>query len=161
VSGSNPEPSRARIRGRWAERTRLLERRFTVRTTVEAAWSHLERVEDWPSWARHIRRIELRPSGPLRLDSEGTIQLATGIRSTFRVEELNRGRNWSWVGPFLWLTVHYDHQFTRVGPQETEVRLILEGEGPGVTIFGRIFAAIYARNLDRAIPNLIRELEPR
>lgn len=139
--------------------TRLLERHFTVRTTLEMAWAHLERVEQWPSWARHIRRIELRPSGPLTLHSEGAIQLTTGIRSTFRVEELNRGCNWRWVGPFLWLTVHYDHQFATIGPQETEVRFIVDAEGLGVALFGRIFAAIYARNLDRAIPNLIRELE--
>jgi Polyketide cyclase / dehydrase and lipid transport len=138
---------------------RLLERRFCVKVPLEKVWAHLERVEQWPSWARHIRRIDLRPSGPLRPHSEGAIQLTVGIRSTFRVEELNTGRNWRWVGPFLWLTVHYDHQFARIGPQETEVRFVVDGEGLGVAVFGRIFAAIYARNLDRAIPNLIPELQ--
>jgi hypothetical protein len=33
------------------------------------------------------------------------------------------------------------------------------GEGFGAGVFGRVFAAIYARNLDRAIPSLVRELE--
>ena len=69
------------------------------------------------------------------------------------MEELNTGVNWKWAGPFLWITVHYDHQFTRVGPEETEIGFVLDTEGVGV--FGRLFVAIYARNLDRAIPNLV------
>ncbi len=141
------------------ELVRLLERRFTVKVPLQKAWAHLERVEQWPSWARHIRKIELRPPGPLGLESEGTIKLTNGIKSTFRMAELNAGNNWKWVGPFLWITVHYDHKFKRIGPQETEITFVLDGEGFGVGIFGRIFAAIYARNLDRAIPNLIEELE--
>jgi hypothetical protein len=55
--------------------------------------------------------------------------------------------------------VHYDHQFNRTGPQETEIGFVLDGEGFGVAVFGRLFAAIYARNVDRAIPNLAKELE--
>ena len=138
---------------------RLLERRFTVKAGLERAWAHLERVEQWPSWARHIRRIDLRPQGPLGLESKGTIRLTNGVRSTFRMAELNPGKNWKWVGPFLWITIHYDHRFKRLGPEESEIVFVLDGEGFGVGVFGRLFAAIYARNLDRAIPNLIEELE--
>ena len=85
--------------------------------------------------------------------------MTNGIRSTFRMEELNVGNNWRWVGPFLWLTVHYDHQFKRTGPEESEIGFVLDGEGFGAGVFGRLFAVMYARNLDRAIPNLIKELE--
>jgi len=138
---------------------RLLERRFTVKVPLERAWAHLERVERWPSWAPHIRRIALRPSGALGSNSEGTIQLTNGIRSTFRMEEHHYGRNWRWAGLFLWITVHYDHQFSRAGPAETQVGFILDGEGFGAGVFGRLFAAIYARNLDRAIPKLVEELQ--
>jgi hypothetical protein len=38
-------------------------------------------------------------------------------------------------------------------------RNTLMGEGFGASVFGRLLAAIYARNLDKAIPNLIDELE--
>ena len=138
---------------------RLLERRFIVKVPLDKAWDHLVRVEQWSSWARHIRRIDLRPPGSVGLDSEGDIRLTNGIRSTFRMTELNEGSNWRWVGPFLWITVHYDHQFKRIGPSETEIGFVLDGEGFGVGVFGRLFAAIYAHNLDRAIPNLIKELE--
>ena len=138
---------------------RLLERRFKVNASVERVWAHLERVEQWPTWARHIQRVDLRPSGRLGLDSAGAIRLTNGIRSTFRMEELNAGRNWKWAGPFLWITVHYDHQFRQAGPEKAEIAFVLDGEGFGVGVFGRLFAAIYARNLDRAIPNLVKELE--
>jgi hypothetical protein len=73
--------------------------------------------------------------------------------------ELNAKTNWKWAGPFLWITVHYDHQFSRTGPEESEIRFVLDGEGFGAAVFGRLFAAIYARNLDRAIPHLVAELE--
>lgn len=101
----------------------------------------------------------MRPPGPLGPNSEGAIHLTNGISSTFRVEELNARHNWAWVGPFLWLSVRYDHQFQEIGSAETEVAFVLDGEGLGVGLFGRVFAAIYARNLDRAIPGLIEELE--
>ena len=138
---------------------RLLERRFRVKAPLEKAWRHLEKVERWPTWARHIRRIELRPAGELRSDSAGTLLLTNGIRSTFRMEQFNPGTNWQWAGPFLWITVHYDHQFAQAGPKETEIAFVLDGEGFGAALFGRLFAAIYARNLDRAIPHLIHEIE--
>jgi hypothetical protein len=138
---------------------RLLERRFRVKAPFESAWAHLERVEQWPSWARHIRRIELRPAGPLNAGSEGTIYLTNGVRSTFRMEELNPDTNWKWEGPFLWLAVHYDHQFSRLGPDASELRFVVDGDGFGSAVLGRLFAALDARNLDRAIPNLVAELE--
>jgi hypothetical protein len=138
---------------------RLLERRFTVKTSLEKAWAHLEKVEEWPSWARHIRTIELHPPGGLTPVSAGTILLTNGIRSTFRMEELRPGQNWKWAGPFLWITVHYDHQFEKTGSQESAIGFVLDGEGFAVGLFGRLFAAVYARNLDRAIPLLVKELD--
>jgi hypothetical protein len=124
-----------------------------------SAWAHLAKVDSWPSWAKHIKRVELTPPGPLTPRSEGKIHLTNGVRSTFRMEELDPGVSWKWAGPFLWLTVHYDHRFRSLGPSECELAFSLDGEGPGAGLFGRLFAAIYARNVDRAIPRLVQELE--
>jgi hypothetical protein len=137
----------------------LLERRFSAKVPIEAAWTHLEKVQSWPSWAKHIRRIELTPSGPLTARSAGRIHLTNGVWSTFRMEELSPGRSWKWAGEFLWITVHYDHRFRSLGPRETELTFSLEGEGRGVGVLGPIFASVYARNLDRALPRLVQELE--
>lgn len=138
---------------------RLLERRFTVKAPVEKTWAHLAQVSEWPSWARHIRSIDLTPAGPLTLRSEGVIRLTNGVRSTFRMKELNPGVNWRWAGPFLWLTVDYDHRFRPLTPDQSEIEFVLDGEGFGVGVFGRLFATIYALNLDRAIPRLVAELD--
>jgi hypothetical protein len=138
---------------------RLLERRFRAQAPLEAVWAHLERVEAWPTWAKHIERVELAPSGPLAVGSRGTIHLRNGIVSTFEVTGLEQWVRWIWSGPFLWLTVEYDHRFERIEAGVTEVVFRLDARGFAVSLLGRLFAAIYARNLDRAIPHLVRELE--
>jgi hypothetical protein len=63
------------------------------------------------------------------------------------MEELNPQRNWKWSGPFLWLTVHYDHRFAGVDRNESEVTFTIDAEGFGASVFGRLFAAIYSINL--------------
>ena len=73
--------------------------------------------------------------------------------------EINPYHNWKWVGPFLWLTVHYDHRFESVSSNETRVRFVLDASGFSVGFFGRLFAMIYRRNLERAIPLLIQSME--
>jgi hypothetical protein len=138
---------------------RVLERTFVAKTSAEQAWAHLENVEQWPSWARHIRRITLNPRGPLRENSEGVIYLTNGLRSTFRMEAINPITNWRWGGSFLWLAVHYDHRFEPMSNEGSKITFTIDVEGVGAAIFGRVFAAIYAVSLDRAIPILVRELE--
>jgi len=138
---------------------RLLEKRFIAHVPASAAWEHLARVESWPSWAKHIRRVELCPPGPLGPGSAGTIHLSNGVRSTFRMTQWSPGANWKWTGSFLWLTVDYDHLFRPTGSSETEITFVVEAEGLGVSLLGRVFAFVYRHNLERAIPALVRELE--
>ncbi len=80
------------------------------------------------------------------------------MKSSFAVTELETYRNWKWVGRFLWLTVHYDHRFEATNPQQTKLTWIVEAEGLGVSIFGKLFAKVYNKNLERAIPLLIAEM---
>jgi hypothetical protein len=54
---------------------RVLERAFVVKAPLAEAWRHLELIEHWPSWARHIRRIQLTPAGALTEASAGSIEL--------------------------------------------------------------------------------------
>jgi hypothetical protein len=136
----------------------LVHREFTVNSPLDSAWRHLASVERWPSWAKHIKRIEVTPAGAIGPASRGVIHLSIGAKSAFTVVEFNPPRNWKWVGPFLWLTVHYDHVFEELEPRKTKLTWIVEGEGAGASIAGRLFAKIYNRNLDRAIPLLIQEM---
>ena len=137
----------------------MLVREFEVRVPLAEAWGFLARVEDWPSWARHIRRIDLRPPGALTESSTGVVVLKNGIRSSFTMCELVPGRSWAWEGAFLWLRIRYDHRFEQLDARRTKIVFRIEGDGPGVGSLGRLFAAIYARDLDRAIPRLVEALE--
>jgi hypothetical protein len=125
---------------------------------LQRAWDHLARVEQWPSWALHIKKIELQPPGELGPQSSGVIRLTNGITPVFRMTEFNPPRNWKWVSRFLWLTVIYDHRFEALDGEHTKLIWIVEAQGWGAGILGRLFARIYRRNLERAIPLLIREM---
>ena len=81
------------------------------------------------------------------------------MKSTFQMTEFNPKHNWKWFGPFLWLTVHYDHRFESVTGNQTRVRFVLDASGFGVGFFGPLFARIYSRNLERSIPLLIEAME--
>ena len=136
----------------------LIRREFTVDVPVQQAWKHLAKIEEWPSWARHIKAVEVSPPGELGPRSTGIIRLRNGVKSAFAMSQFEPHRHWKWDGPFLWITIHYDHVFEELGPRKTKLTWVVEGEGFGVSVFGRLFAKIYNRNLKKAIPSLIQEM---
>jgi Polyketide cyclase / dehydrase and lipid transport len=136
----------------------LVRREFTVDVSLQEAWDRLAQVESWPSWAKHIKRVALQPPGPLTNHSAGVFRLAGGARSTFRMEAYEPPARWQWVGRFLTVDVHYDHRFEVVDEQHTRLVWTVNAEGHGAASLGRAFGAIYARNLDKAIPNLQAEM---
>jgi len=143
----------------------LLRREFTVDLPIEQAWQHLARVEQWPSWARHIKRVEVQPPGELGPTSTGRLHLDNPVKSgwpgssaVFRVTEFNPYRNWKWVAGFLWLTCHYDHLFEELSPTQTKLTWVIDASGFGKSVIGRLFARIYRKSLDRAIPLLVEQM---
>ena len=136
----------------------LVRREFTVDVALQRAWDRVADVESWPSWAKHIKRVTLDPPGPLTERSAGAFRLAGGMRSTFRMETYEPPQRWQWVGRFLTADVHYDHRFEAIDEGRTRLVWTVVADGPGEASLGRVFGAIYARNLDQAIPNLQREL---
>ncbi|MBI4430043.1 MAG: SRPBCC family protein [Ignavibacteriales bacterium] len=136
----------------------LLRREFTVEVGREKAWNHLARVEEWPSWASHIKRIEVATTGEIGPTSRGIIRLRNGVKSEFTMSEFNPYFNWKWKGAFLWLTIHYDHLFEAINDNQTRLVWVVEGEGFSVSFLGKLFAFIYNRNLNKAIPRLVDEM---
>jgi hypothetical protein len=148
----------------------LLRREFTVELPYEKAWQQLARVEQWPLWAKHIRQVEVEPPGELGPGSTGRLHLTSaleafrvllpfrGLTATFRVTEFNPYENWKWVSAFLWLWCHYDHRFEELTPTRTKMTWVIEGNGFAVSVIGRLFAKIYSKNLDRAIPLLVAQM---
>jgi hypothetical protein len=137
----------------------LIKREFIVNATVDAAFGHLAQVEQWPSWAKHIRRVALEPSGPVTAATQGTLYLTNGIKTQFHMTSFDPPRSWEWVGKFLWMAIAYDHRFMAVSDSQTQIGFIVKGEGAGLSTAGRLFAAAYNANLNRAIPNLIAEYD--
>jgi hypothetical protein len=136
----------------------LIRREFTVDVPLPRAWEHLARIEEWPSWAPHIKRIELQPPGDLSPQSMGVIHLSNGLKPAFRVTEFNPPHNWKWVGFFLWLTVLYNHWFESLDPGHTKLTWIVQAQGFGARLLGPLFAKIYRRSLEKAVPLLIAEM---
>jgi polyketide cyclase/dehydrase/lipid transport protein len=120
----------------------LIRREFIVDLPLERAWRHLARVEEWPSWARHIRRIEMQPPGELGPDSTGYMQLINGLKPVWKVTEFKPHRSWKWAGSFLWLTIEYDHLFEEVNPAQTKITFLVEATGFGASFLGRLFALV-------------------
>jgi hypothetical protein len=139
----------------------LLRREFIVERGIDDAWRHLARIEQWPSWARHIKKIDLSPPSELGPGSTGVLYLRNGIKSTFKVTEFLSGRSWRWVGGFLWATVDYDHLFTKLSDSRTSITFVVSARGCCISTIGRLFAWIYKRNLDVAIPHLVQEMNTR
>jgi hypothetical protein len=135
-----------------------LRRVFTVELSAERVWQYLARVEQWPSWAKHIKRVEVEPPGELGPESTGRMLLANGLKPVWKVTEFHPYRNWKWVGDFLWLKVDYDHQFDEVTPTQTKITFVVEATGFGVSILGRLFAKVYSKSLDPAIARLVGEM---
>ena len=135
----------------------LLRTSFEVAAPIQTAWDHLSRVEQWTSWAFHIKRVELGPPGALTAESVGRFHLSNGVKSSFVMRIFEPPHRWLWSGPFLWMQVHYDHLFEALPDGRTRLTWIIEGEGFGISLFGRLFASIYRRNLEKAVPRLQSE----
>src|SRR5262249_21082463 len=108
--------------------TMLLSRQFTVDRPLEQAWQHLARAERWPTWAKHIRQVELQPPGEVGPNTTGRLTLSNGVKSALTMTEFNPQRNWKWVGRFLWLTVSFDHRFEELNPMQTKLTWIVEAK---------------------------------
>lgn len=137
----------------------LLTRTFTVTASPQASWDALIHAEAWPAWAHHIRRVELTPAGPVGAATNAVIVLTNRTKARVAVTELEAGRRFRWDGRFLWLGLGYDHVVEPLADGGSRITFTVAGDGPGVASIGRLFARIYARNLDRAIPNLRSQLD--
>jgi hypothetical protein len=133
---------------------RLLERTFAVEATAERAWAELVAAQQWPRWARHLASVQVTPPGPVGPGSSATLKLTNHTTARMRVIEFQDGRRFRWEGSFLWLGLGYDHLVTTDEVGRVHITFAVDGAGRGVNTIGRLFASIYARNLDRAIPRL-------
>jgi Polyketide cyclase / dehydrase and lipid transport len=133
---------------------RLLERTFVVEAAAERAWAELAAAEQWPRWARHLRSVQVTPPGPVGPASRATLKLTNHTTATMEVTEFEDERRFRWEGSLLWLGLGYDHLVTTDDRGRVSITFTVDAAGPGVNTIGPLFASIYGRKLDRAIPRL-------
>jgi uncharacterized membrane protein len=138
----------------------LIQREFVVDAPLERAWDHLARIGTWPSWAKHIKTVTVEPPGELSPSTVAVFHLTNGIKTRFAVTEFVPKSHWKWISEFLGITIHYDHRFEAINHDRTKMHFIIEAKdlGFGRFLLGKLYAAIYSKNLDRAIPNLVAEI---
>jgi hypothetical protein len=139
----------------------VVERSFMVEAPVNVAWDHLTKLEQWPSWAPHIKRVELTPPGALAEGSRGIFHQRRPMTATFQVKELRYLRNLTLRGRVMGIEIEYDHRLEAVSEHRTQVTFVAgcRGAGAGLTI--KLFTMLHGRSLDQAIPLLIAEINGR
>ena len=137
-----------------------IRREFVVDAPLERAWQHLARVEAWPSWAKHIKGVTVEPPRELSPSTVAVFHLAFGFKARFAVTEFVPKTHWKWISNFFGITVHYDHRFEPINHDRTKMQFIIEARdlGFGGYLLGKLYGAIYSKNLDKAIPNLVAEI---
>ncbi len=119
----------------------FVRKEFTVDVPLERVWEYVTRFDEWPKWAKHIKRIEFE-SGELKLGSKGKFYFKLGLKAIFEVNELHSLRNWKWRGPTLWLNVETDHIFLPIDNYHTKLTWTWACEGFGEIIVGRILGVL-------------------
>ncbi len=137
-----------------------IRREFIVDAPLERAWQHLARVEAWPSWAAHIKSVTVEPPGELSPSTVAVFHLAFGLKARFAVTEFVPKSHWKWISKFLGATIHYDHRFEPINHDRTKMQFIIEANnlGFGRFLLAKLYTAMYSKNLDKAIPNLVAEI---
>ena len=132
----------------------VIRRSFEVESPLEQAWHRLADVERWPEWAPHISLVELSPPGELGPTSRGALHIKLLGRNTFRMSAWQPPSRWEWVGGLPGLRIYYDHRFESAGPASTRLEWVVTLRGPISPLIRRVFARVYGRKLDLAIPRL-------
>ena len=102
--------------------------------------------------------MDVTPAGAVTVGSRGVVRLTNGTTASQVVSELVERDHWRWDGRFLWFKLVYDHRFEALPSGGCRITFTVDGEGVGQHTVGRVFALIYARNLDRSLPALAEEL---
>ena len=73
--------------------------------------------------------------------------------------EFERLQHWKWAGRLFGSQILYDHVFSQVEPGQTAIRFTVDITGRLGVLIGGIFGRIYRKNLERAVPLLVRQIE--
>jgi hypothetical protein len=122
-------------------------------------WGHLAKLEQWPSWAAHIRRMDPTPPGELAAETRVVLHMRAGPRASMTVTEFDAPRRWVWEGRSLGVTTRFEHRLDEVAESRTRVWFLAWMSGPLSLPAGWAFGTMMHRYLLRALPKLKDEIE--
>lgn len=122
-------------------------------------WDHLAKLEQWPSWAGHIKKMDPTPPGELTSETEVVLHMKMGARTRMRVTEYDPPRRWMWEGKGFGTTIRFEHALEPVGEGRTRVWFLAWMGGPLSGPGGWTFGRMMRRYLSAALPALKAEIE--
>lgn len=137
----------------------VVREQVVVDRPASAAWKHLANLEDWPSWAGHIRRMDPTPPGELTASTQVMLHMRAGPRTKMIVTEYDPPRRWVWEGKSFGMTTTFEHRLEEAGEGGTRIWFLAWVSGPLSGPGGWIFGKMMHRYLARALPKLKAEIE--
>ena len=137
----------------------VVREKVDVDRPSSAAWKHLARLEDWPSWADHIRRMEPTPPGDLTASTQVLLHMSAGPRNNMIVTEYDPPNRWVWEGRSFGVTTLFEHKFEEIDQNRTRIWFLASMSGPLALLVGPIFGRMMHRYLSRALPKLKSQME--
>lgn len=137
----------------------VVREQVVVERSPQEAWDHLARLEQWPSWAAHIRRMEPMPPGNLTSSTRVVLHMRAGPRTTMTVTEYDPPKRWVWEGKSFGTMTRFEHQLEPVGEGHTRIWFLAWMSGPFARPGDWIFGKMMSRYLATALPKLKKEIE--
>ncbi len=137
----------------------VVREQVVVARPVSAAWKHLANLEEWPSWAGHIRQMDPTPPGELTASTQVMLHMRAGPRTLMIVTEYEPPRRWVWEGRSFGITTLFEHKLEEIGAGQTRIWFLAWVSGPLAGPGGWTFGKMIRRYLARALPKLKGEIE--
>lgn len=132
---------------RWSETEPAVDRSVEVEAPLEQAWHQLADGAVAP-----VSDGELGPT------SRGALHIERLGRNSFRMSAWQPPTRWEWVGGLPEGRIYYDHRFRVSGPGINTIAVVGRLARTHVTLTRGVFARVYGRKLDLAIPRLLEWL---
>jgi hypothetical protein len=131
-----------------------IRRELVVDVPAHTAWNHFAKVEEWITWSSDLDRVEMTPKGAITADSQGILVTRSGVRATVKVVAYEPYVRWAWWARILWARFYINYDFEPTDDNRTLIRWTVHVSG----FAGQVFAVVFGRHMNKAIPNLIHEM---
>lgn len=99
----------------------VVREEVVVDRSPSVAWKHLAKLEEWPSWAVHIRRMDPNPPGDLTDSTQVVLHMRAGPRTKMIVTEYDPPQRWVWEGRSFGVTTRFEHKLEEIGGGRTRI----------------------------------------